>query len=240
MSDKSSTRQRLSEPISIVAHQLKNPISILKFYIEAISSESFGQLNEKQKEYLADSLANVQRMAKMVDYLLEVSKIEANRYVVKPEVFDLAKTIAEIVKSFFYWAEASNCDIVFSCSEELPPVYADKRKIYQVIENIISNAIKYKSAARGRIVIELTQKNGEMLFACKDNGIGISDEDCKKIFSKFYRSEQAFSMDPSGSGLGLYINKAAVEGSGGKIWFERNKDGVGIIVFFTLPIAKAS
>lgn len=239
-------KQKLSEPISIVAHQLKTPISILKFYIEALTSESLGKLNSKQREYLADSLANVHRMAKIVNYLLDVSKIEGNRYVVKSNPFDLAELTESVVSDFSAWAEASNCEISFYAQRNLPMAYADRNKIGQVIENLISNAIKYKSGDRGEIVVRLDMRDVvsldmrsvELVFSCKDNGIGIGGEDYNKVFSKFYRSEEAFGIDPSGSGLGLYINRAAVEASGGKIWFESNEDGNGVTFYFTLPIVR--
>ncbi len=231
-------KKKLAEPISVAAHQLKNPISIIKFYIEALSSEYFGKLNNKQKEYLADSLSNVHRMTKIVDYLLDVSKIEANVYAVKPSKFDLTKLIADIVKDFFSWAEASNSEIYFARPNKLPLAYADDHKIRQVIENLISNAIKYKSEERGKIVISLEKHGNFLLFSSRDNGIGIQDKDLKRVFSKFYRSEEAFAIDPSGSGLGLYINKAAVEASGGKIWLKHNESGKGVTFYFTVPIVK--
>ncbi len=124
-------------------------------------------------------------------------------------------------------------------AKKLPQVLTDPNKIRYVIENIISNAIKY-NLDHGviEISVALKQTKKEILFSCKDNGIGIPEDEYKKVFSKFYRSEKALEVDPSGSGLGLYVNKAIIELSGGKIWFAKNKNGKGMTFYFSLPIAK--
>lgn len=228
-------KPKISGVVSIVAHQLKNPISVLKAYLEALLSEDFGTLNKKQKEYLRDSIENIKRMSKTVDHLLDVSRIEEKKYELKKEKFSLEKITREVVKDFSDWASASNVKIFLKFEKNLPKVKSDPFRIRQVIENLISNAIKYKNPGPTKIEIELKKKGRKILFSCKDNGIGIPKKDFKKVFTKFYRSEEAMEIDPSGSGLGLFINKAIVELSGGKIWFKKNKKR-GMTFYFTLPI----
>src|SRR4030043_131371 len=180
--DYQSEKSKISEAISIAAHQLRHPISVIKSYLEALGSEDFGKLNPKQAEYIEDALENVRRITEPVNNLLK------NR---------------------------------------------------QVVENLIANAVKYKKTGQGIVEVSLTKKGKEIIFSCKDNGISIPKEDFKKIFTKFYRSEEAMEIDPTGAGLGLYLNRATVEASGGKVWFVRNKD-FGTLFFFSLPIFSAS
>jgi len=227
----------MSEVVSVVAHQLKNPLSVIKGYLEVLIGEELGKINAKQKEYLSDAFENVGRMSRIVNYLLDISRIEEGRYELKLEKVNLEKITSQVIKDFSFWVKASNCQILFKKPKKLPKVLVDPLKIRQVIENLISNAVKYKSVGLGKIEISIKKKDKNLTFACKDNGIGIPKEDFKKVFSKFYRSEKAIELDPSGSGLGLHINKAIVTLAGGKIWFRKNKD-VGMTFYFTLPVAK--
>ena len=229
-------KARVSDTISIVAHQLKNPISVLYGYLEVLASEDLGKLNKKQKEYLLDALKNVEAMSNIVKDLLDVSKIEKGKYKIKPQVVDLGKICKEIIKNLSSWARASNCEIVFSAPAKLPNVYVDPSKIRYVIENLISNAVMYKSSGPAKVEVKLKKRKDKVLFMCKDNGIGISKKDVDKIFSKFFRSEEAVMLNPAGTGLGLYISKAIIRLNGGEIWFEKNKNK-GMTFYFTLPIA---
>ncbi|MCD6550621.1 HAMP domain-containing histidine kinase [bacterium] len=227
-------KAKFSDVISIVAHQLKTPISVLYGYLEVLASEELGKLNKKQKEYLLDARKNVEVISNIVKDLLDVSKIEEGKYKLNPQQVNLVKICEEVIASFASWARASNCEIVFKKPSVDVKAYVDPSKIRYVIENLISNAITYKSLGPARVEIGITKKGNNILFSCKDNGIGISKTDAAKIFSKFYRSEEAVILNPSGTGLGLYISKAIVELSGGKIWFRRNRDK-GTTFYFTVP-----
>jgi signal transduction histidine kinase len=231
-------KYKLGEAVSIIAHRLKNPIAIVKGYLEALISEDCGEINQNQKEYLSDALANLKEMSKTVSDLISVSVIEEGKYKLNLKFVSLEDIVFKVLSDFFCWAKASNCKIVFKKPKKLPPVLTDPEKIKSVVENLISNAVKYRVGSGTIEVSVLMRQTGEeILFSCKDNGIGIPPKDYKKVFTKFYRSEKAMEVDSSGSGLGLYIDKAIVELSGGKIWFEKNKKE-GTTFYFTLPIAK--
>ena len=229
-------KYKISEAISIIAHQLKNPIAIIKGYLEALISGDFGEVNPAQKDYLSDALTNVLRMSKTVNNVVDVTMIEERKYKLNLKPVALEEITFEVLSDFFHWAKASNCKIIFKKPKRLPEVLTDPNKIRQVIENFLSNAIKY-NLGRGiiEVSVSLEKEEEKVIFCCKDNGIGIPEEDFKKVFTKFYRSEKAMEIDPSGSGLGLYINKAIVESSGGEIWFSKNKKR-GMTFCFSLPI----
>lgn len=235
MVKKSYQSYKINETISIIASRLKNPVAIIKGYIEALIGGDCGEVNLRQKEYLADALFNVKEMSKMIDNILDVSRIEAGEYKLSMQSVSLEDIAKEALNKSQSWAKAANCEIIFHTNKDVPQVVTDPVRIRKVIDNLIANAIKY-NIGQGVIELYLLYKEAkkEVVFSCKDNGIGVEKEDYPKIFTKFFRSVRAIEIDPSGLGLGLYINKAIVELSGGKIWFIKNKDK-GTTFSFALP-----
>jgi len=199
-------------------------------------SEDTGKINSKQKEYLTITLENTEKIIKIVGSLLDASRIEEQKYELNPEYTDLVKITQGIIRDITQWAKAQNCEIIFKPEKDCPMAYVDPLKINYVIENLITNAVKYKGTEKGLVVVVLEEKNNKILFSCTDNGMGVSEEDWDKIFLKFYRSEKALAIDPTSTGLGLYISKAIVELSDGKIWFEKNEKQ-GTTFYFELPLA---
>lgn len=236
MVKKSSKKKEMFSPAAILGHQLKNPISVINGYLEVLSSEEIGKLNKKQKEYVKDTLENVDAVSKIINDIMDVSRIEGGAYSIHPEAVNIAKITEEIIDDFSLWIKASNLEVVLSNGKDVPLAYVDPVKAHYVIENLLSNAIRYKGSGFGKIEVNIKKKNNKILFTCKDQGIGVPKEDFDDVFSKFYRSEQAVNIYPTGTGLGLYISKAIIELSGGKIWIEKNK-GQGMTFSFTLPIA---
>lgn len=236
MFKKTSKKTDIFSPAAILGHQLKNPISVIKGYLEVLVSEEIGGLNKQQKEYVKDALENVEAMRKIVNDIMDVSRIEGGAYNLKPKAVNLAKVTQEIIDDCSLWIKASNLEIVLSKTKDVPLAYVDPIKVRYVVENLLSNAIRYKGSGFGKIEVDINKKDNKVLFICKDEGVGIPQKDFAKVFSKFYRSEQAINLYPTGIGLGLYISKAIVELSGGKIWLEKNKDK-GMTFYFTLPIA---
>lgn len=230
-------KPNISDTVSIIAHQLKSPLSVIKGYLEALISGECGEINSFQKEYLSDALENVERMKKNIDDLLIAQRVEEEKFKIAPKPISLEKIISNVLANFSLWAKALNCQLIFKKPGKLPRALGDPRAVRGVIENFISNAIKY-SQGKGKVEISITlrKRDKKLIFSCKDNGIGIPKKDFKKVFTKFYRSEEAMTIDPSGAGLGLYINKAIITLCGGKIWFSKNK-GSGMTFYFSLPMA---
>lgn len=231
---KKDKEHKLGEVISIVSHQFKTPLSAIKGYLEVLIVEDLGKINEKQKEYLEGAMQNTLRMIELVKDLLDVSRIEQGELDFKTKPSNLEKIVRKIIKEFSSFVRAKNSTIYFKSLNKIPIINIDPLKIEQVISNLISNAIKYNKR-KGKIDVYLERKGSEVIFHCKDNGIGISKPDKKKVFNKFYRSEKAIMLATGGSGLGLFIAKAIIEKSKGKIWFE-SKRGEGSSFCFSLPI----
>jgi len=231
-----SSKHKITDPVSIIAHQLKSPLAVIKEYLQALFSGECGKINSLQKEYLSDALENVKRMKQNIDDLLMVKSAEEGKFKISLKPISLEEITENVINNFSIWAKALNCQISFKKPEKLPPVLGDARAIRMVIENLISNAIKY-NRGKGKVEVSITPEDKVLIFSCRDNGVGIPQKDFKKVFTKFYRSEKAMELDPSGAGLGLYINKIIIESAGGKIWFSKNKMS-GMTFYFSLPIAK--
>lgn len=229
-----SKEYKLAEVISIVSHQLKTPLSAIKGYLEVLISEDFGGINLKQKEYLGGALENTQRMIGLVKNLLDVSRIEEGKMEFRLKPANLERIVKETVREFSSLARAKNCTLSFRTVEKIPLLEIDPIKIKQVISNLISNAIEYNKR-KGRVEVTTKREGKKVLFCCKDTGIGMTEKGKKKIFKKFYRSEKAVALSTGGSGLGLFISKAIIEKSGGKLWF-KSKKGEGSTFCFSLPI----
>ena len=222
MKRKKPSKYGVAEVISVVSHQLKTPLVAIKGYLEVLEHGDLGVLNEEQKDYLKDALHNTDRMIDLVKDLLDVSKIEEGKMNLNLKRENFQKIVRETVDDFVHFAKAKNCKIIFQEENNIPSLFVDSIKIKQVINNLVSNAIKY-SKKKGEVKITIEKNKGNIIFSCQDNGIGIKDTDRKKIFSKFFRSEKAVTIETEGSGLGLFISKAIIEMHGGKIWFISNK-----------------
>lgn len=223
-----------SEFISIVSHQLRSPLSNLKWVVELLLSGKIDSVSLDQLEYLKILRENSQRMMDLVSDLLTVSRIEGGKIPLKKvEVSPVALT-KEVISGFESFAKASNVQIKFEPEDNLPKILSDPFQLKQVLENLIDNAIRYIKD-KGKVEIKLQRKGKRIYFEVKDNGVGIAREEQKYIFQKFFRSESVLKYQTQGSGLGLYISKSIVKRLGGKIGFKSEK-GKGSTFWFTLPI----
>jgi len=223
-----------SEFISIVSHQLRSPLSNLKWTIEFLMSGRLEEFKEKQIEYFRILKENTDRMGELVSNLLIVSKIETFKLPFKKKEIFLPDLIKELIFENKSFAEASNVKIKFEFQKKLPKILIDPFQIRQVIENLLNNAIRYIKD-RGEVKILLEKKNKNFYFEIKDNGVGIPKEEQKFIFQKFFRSENILRYQTQGSGLGLYICKAIIKKMGGKIGF-KSEENKGSTFWFTLPV----
>jgi len=222
-----------SEFISIVSHQLRSPLSNLRWAIELLTSGRANGVSEKQLEYFKILKENSARMRELVSDLLIVSRIETAKLPLKKKEISLEDLVRKIIEELEPFAKASNVKVEFGAKENLPKVFADPSQIRLVIENLLDNAIRYIKE-KGRVEIKLEKIDKYCRFEIKDTGVGIPKEDQKYIFQKFFRSENVMRYQTQGSGLGLYIAKSIVEKSRGKIGF-KSQEGIGSTFWFTLP-----
>ena len=223
-----------SEFVSIVSHQLRTPLSNLKWTLELLMSGRIGKIEGKQLEYFSIIKENSERMSELVKDLLIVSRIETAKLHLKKIRFSLERIAEESVKEYSPLARASNVEIEFSSEKGLPEILADPSQIRLVIENLLDNAVRY-TKGRGVVRVRVGKRGKNIYFEIRDEGIGIPREDQKYIFQKFFRANNVLKYQTQGTGLGLYIVKSIVERSGGSIGF-LSQEGKGSTFWFTLPI----
>ena len=210
-----------SEFVSFVAHELKNPMTSIKGYTELMSAGAVGQLTDPQKSFLNTIHANVERMRTIVDDLNDISKIEAGRMRLEPKSV-LIKTIFEnVLASTKRQISDKKQSVQLDLPDQFGELFVDQTRTEQIFINLVGNSNKYTPEG-GSITITAKpdgQTVGHLVISISDNGIGMSQEDQKMVFSKFFRSEDDRARKATGAGLGLNITKNLVEMQGGKIWF---------------------
>jgi signal transduction histidine kinase len=220
-----------TEFVGLASHELRTPLTAVSWFTEMLIKKDFGELNEKQADYLGEIYAGNQRMIDLVDDLLNTSQIDMGTLKIKPELIDPVGVMGNILREFSSQISQKNISIEKKFSRNLPFVKIDPEHLGIVFQNILSNAVKY-TPAKGKISIEMRRQNSHILVKIADNGWGIPESQQKKIFTKLFRADNVRKRDMEGTGLGLYIVRAIVKKSGGKIWFE-SKENKGTVFYIT-------
>lgn len=221
--------------VSTTSHQLRTPLTSMKWFSEMLVNGDAGALNKEQENYVQNISQSIERMIAVVNLLLQIARVEAGRLKIEPVPVDLKKVAEEAVAVFRSTLEAKFQKVEITTEpENLPTVPMDRDVIDQAVQNLLSNAIRYTPINK-TIKIFIAVKGKEVEFSIKDNGIGIPKDQKGRIFEKFFRANNALKMVPEVSGLGLSLVKMLVGGWGGKIWFE-SEEGDGTAFFFTIPL----
>lgn len=220
--------------ISVISHELKTPVALIKGYAATLRREDVQWDEETIREGLAIIEEEADRLTHLIDNLLDASRIQAGGLKLEMSEVDLKRLISRVVKGFRVQTKAH--EIVVDVPDDLPPVWGDEERIRQILSNLLSNAIKY-SPRGGIIRVGAWAENGFVTVYVADQGIGIPEEEQSRLFDRFYRVDSSIRRRTKGAGLGLYLAKALVEAHGGRIWVH-SKPGVGSTFFFTLPVAQ--
>jgi PAS domain S-box-containing protein len=224
-----------SQFVSYASHQLRTPLGSIRWNMEMLLGGDYGQLPAPAHEALEQNYANTLRLIKLVNDLLNVSRIEEGRVKENPQPTDLVQVIRTVIKELTPEAGEHQIKIAFQeKTDNLPNVTLDSDRFHEVIENLVSNGIKY-SQPNDQVDVLITRMNQKIEIKVKDVGIGIPKADQARIYDKFFRAENAAKTDTEGTGLGLFVTKAYVEAWGGAITFE-SQEGVGTTFTVTLPL----
>jgi signal transduction histidine kinase len=225
-----------SEFVSIVSHQLRTPLTGLRWSINALDSGRYGALNDKQKEFFDIVHESTDRMLKLVNNLLDVSRVEAGKVKFEMIPLSLVKETEAVIEDVLPLARASGVDLKLKTEPDIPTVIADPVKIRIIIQNLTDNAVKYIKGG-GTVSINIYKDGGSVVLKVSDTGVGIPQDEQKQIFQKFFRSQSILKHKTEGTGLGLFISKSYVDAMGGQMGFDSKID-VGTTFWFSLPICK--
>ena len=235
-----------TEFVSLASHQLRGPLAAVNWYGEALLSDTKSSLSDQQKKYLNVIYHSNQRMIHLVNALLNVSRIELGTFMVTPEptnIIEVAKTVVEGLQP-----KIKDKKIYFTTNfGKIPIIEADPKLTWTILGTLLENAVKY-TPADGEVYFEIsTKKLGDSLggkkikqdsvvFIFKDTGCGIPRLQQNRIFTKFFRADNAIKTDPDGNGLGLYVVKTLLDNLGGEVWFD-SVENKGTTFYLTLPLA---
>lgn len=223
-----------TEFISLASHQLRTPLSAIKWSLETELDGSLGKLSGEQEEFIQNAYSAAQRMTILVNSLLNISRIETERLAVKPEPTDLALFCKQILTELQPIITQKEHEMQFLKPDTFPVVTTDPKLLHEVVTNLLSNAIKY-TPNRGTIVLGLELRGPNVVVTVKDNGLGIPKAQQQRIYEKFFRADNVVGVDTEGTGLGLYIVKRLVEVLEGNIWFE-SEEKKGTTFFVAIPL----
>lgn len=222
-----------SEFVSIASHQLRTPLTIIKGYISLLSEGSFGPVNEQTQKVLNRIYLSNERLIKLVNDLLDLSRIESGKMQYMPSDFDMTELMDSVAEEFKIPALDKEIQIKWKKPEEEIHAWGDQQKVRQVVFNLVDNALKYTPA--GTIEIKLEKYDDKAKLSVKDSGIGMSQTTIELLFKKFSRGEKVPTINTEGTGLGLYVAKRIVEDHKGKIWAESLGESKGSVFYMELP-----
>jgi signal transduction histidine kinase len=230
--------QMKTEFISVASHQMRTPLSAVKWVMRMVLDEDLGPLNSQQKEMLSKGYQTNERMISLINDLLNVSRIEEGRFQYRFVHMSIEEVIESVSQELYNLIKERNIKFKFKkLKNDIPKVNIDPQKIRLVIQNLIDNAIKFTTSG-GKVTVTLDYDKDNLYFSVIDSGVGIPTAQQNRIFSKFFRADNVVRMQTDGSGLGLFIVRNVIKQHQGRVWFE-SIEGKGTTFKFSLPMQQA-
>ena len=227
-----------SEFISVAAHQLRTPLSAIKWVFKMLIDGDAGPVSAEQKEYLQKGYDSNERIIELVGDMLDVARIEEGRFGFEFYYVDISDVIQKAIDAFDVKAREKNIKLVFEKPEHSsPPIKIDPARVGLAIQNLIDNALKY-TPRNGAIAVKVEVVDEYMQITVADNGIGVPKNQMEKLFTKFFRGTNAVKQETDGSGLGLYIVKNIARRHGGDVWV-KSEEGKGTTFYLALPLKES-
>jgi signal transduction histidine kinase len=223
-----------SEFLANMSHELRTPLNAIIGFSEVLLERLFGELNDKQADYLNDIHSSGKHLLSLINDILDLSKVEAGRMELEPSTFDLAAALANAMTLVRERAQRHGITLGQQVDAKLGEIVADERKFKQILLNLLSNAVKFTPDG-GRIDVLARRENGDAVISVHDTGIGIAPGDQGAVFEEFRQVGHDYTRKQEGSGLGLALTKKFVELHGGRIWLE-SEPGKGSTFTFSIPI----
>jgi signal transduction histidine kinase len=225
-----------SEFLANMSHELRTPLNAIIGFSQVLQQKLFGEVNEKQEEYLDDIVSSGNHLLSLINDVLDLSKVEAGQVELERAPFSLREALGRGVVMVRERASGRGLQLSLELAPDVDVVDADERRVRQVVFNLLSNAVKFTPEG-GRIVVATERAAGEVRVSVSDTGPGVPPEDSERIFEEFQQSEVGVQQR-EGTGLGLALSKKLVELHGGRIWVA-SEPGGGSRFVFTLPLAEA-
>lgn len=224
-----------TEFVSLASHQLKTPIGSINWDLEMLLAGDYGEITTKQKEVMQSMYTMTFRMRELVDNLLKVSRLDMGILSIEAIPYDLKKLADEVLMELDSYLVTKKHKIIKSYQEDLPVIAVDPSLMLIIMQNFLTNAIKY-TPKNGEITVSLKKDLENIIFSVSNNGEPIPKEEQSKIFQKMFRASNAEAQDPDGNGLGLYIVKEIAIRSGGNVWFESG-EGKDTTFYVSFPLS---
>ena len=225
--------QHKSEFLANMSHELRTPLNAIIGFSEVLLERLFGELNDKQEDYLKDIHSSGRHLLQLINDILDLSKVEAGRMELDAATFDLPSAIANAMTLIRERAQRHGITLAFDADPALGEIVADERKFKQILLNLLSNAVKFTPDG-GRIEVKAHRDADNVVVAVHDTGIGIAPEDQEAVFEEFRQVGRNYTNKQEGTGLGLALTRKFVELHGGRIWVE-SEPGKGSTFTFTIP-----
>jgi PAS domain S-box-containing protein len=231
VTDRKAAERMKDEFVATVSHELRTPLTALRGHVELVLEGEAGPVTEMQRRFLQIATQSADRLGALINDLLDVAKIEAGRVQLRKELVDLVAVLREVSATFRVEADRRGLAFLEDLAP-LPQVIGDRDRLIQVFGNLVSNALKYTRA--GSVGVTARSTYGAVEVVVHDTGVGMTQEEQRQLFTKFFRSRDRTGPDPGGTGLGLVIVKGIVDGHGGTLAVE-SEPGVGSHFRVTLP-----